>query len=555
MLRQRTVIQKYILLLLTPLAVTFYAFQRGSDYNYDFVNIKGQLAWSILHGRLGIDSQTGNRYSYPLLNDVLNVLLLGTGHWWLPVVFWALVHSLIVIITFLIIRELAPKMNTGVQQVIAVTSLTSPIILMQIGTAIGHLGTSVFIGLSLLYLTRGTKQVSNKYWLVAGASLGLAILLRSSNTPTIAAYLLGVAIIAVNGGQLVSFILGFCWVFFGISIPWAWYAASVSGLPFDGLDVIPMGIIGVWLVVAFLLISPILLSSNTKSVEYFYRSIDSKRVMQFSRAGLTVFVVYMVRKIYIIAQTADPRYLITDVGKAQHRLVHTGSLIDRCCQVDLEVSYFDLRVQIATAVFALAIGMYIYKRSSESARVIGVVTYVTLPVFMAISYSGYIRYGSQALPYIPVGLVAIFGVKSKTNTYARSFLVAGTFLLVFPVIPGLPFVKDVPRYAQIGDSQNLLSDKELTMANNLLPAKSVVYVGGPLASLLAQQLNRQDLVWTWTQPLADEIRNSDRDFYVLYNPMEPFTAGRAAVTGISITECGVLRFQRLQLTICRLSSS
>lgn len=552
MSRQLTFLRKYILLLITPLVVTVYALQRGSDYNYDFVNIKGQLGWSILQGRLGIDSQIGGRYSFPPFNDVWNVLLLGTGHWWLPVVFWALVHSSIVVITLLIIKELAPKMNVIVQQVVAISSLTSPIILMQIGTAIGHLTTSVFIGLSLLFLIRGTKDASNKYWIVAGVSLGFGILLRFSNTPTILAYLLAVSVISVNSAQLVSFFLGFSWVFFGISITWAWYATSVSGLTFSGLGVIPMGTVGVWIVIAFLVVSPILLSSNNRYVDYFLRFLDSKRVMQLIRLGLVALVFYMVQKIYVIAKTADPRYLITDVGMAENRLVHTGSLVDQCCQVDLEVSYFDLRVQIALALFVLAIGFYLYKRSSESVRVIGVITFVTLPIFMAISYSGYIRYGSQALPYVPVGLVAIFGMKSMKSNFARTFLVSGALLLTFPVISGLPFVKDVPRYAQIGDSQNLLSTEELSMANNLLPEDSVVFVGGPLASLLAQQLNRQDLVWTWTQPLASEIQNPDRDYFVLYNPMEPFTASRAAGTGISVTECGVLRFKRLQLTICRL---
>ena len=396
--------------------------------------------------------------------------------------------------------------------------------------------------------------MSNKYWLLAGASLGLGMLLRSSNVPTIPAYLLAVSLIAINSRQLVAFFVGFGWVFFGISISWAWYASSVSGFDFQGLDVIPKGMAGVWFVIALLVVSPIFLSSSNRYVAYFLRLLGLRPFMLLIRLGLVASVAFMIRKIYITAQTADPRYLITDVGMAEHRLTHTGSLIDHCCQVDLEVSYFDMRVQIAMIISALAVGIYVYKRSHESAQVLGVVTFVALPVFMAISYSGYIRYGSQALPYIPIGLVALFDVWSLKSTYARTFLLLGVFLLAFPVIPGMPFVKDVPRYAQLGDSQNLLSDKELTMANNLLPAKSVVYVGGPLASLLAQQLNRQDLVWTWTQPLADEIRNSDRDYFVLYNPMEPFTAGRAAVTGISITECGVLRFQRLQLTICRLSS-
>ena len=554
MRRQFTYARKYILLLLTPLVVSFYTVQRGSDYNYDFVNIKGQLAWSILHGRLGIDSQVGGRYSFPPFNDVWNVLLLGTGHWWLPVVFWALVHSLIVIITFLIIRELAPRMNVYIQQMVAITSLTSPIILMQIGTAIGHLTTSIFIGLSLLFLIRGTRDVQNKYWLLSGASLGIAVLLRFSNIPTIPAYLLAVSIIAVNSKQLVSFVLGFSWIFFGVSIPWAWYASNASGFSFTGIGVIPSGLMGVYAVITFLCVSPILLSTSNKYVDYFLRFLDSKRVMQLIRVGLVALVAYMVRSIYIIAQTGDPRFLITNLEMAEYRIVHTGSLVDNCCAVDLEVSYFDLRVQIASAVFLIAVGVFLYRRSVESTRVVGVVTFVTLPIFMAIAYSGYVRYASQALPFVPVGVFAVLQILSSKRYLSQMFLSAAVICLTVPVIPGLPFVKNVPRYAQLGDSQNLLSTEELSMANNLLPAKSVVYIGGHMASVLAQQLNRQDLVWTWSQPLAKEIQDSPVDHFVLHNPEEPFTANQALKGGISITECGVLRFQRLQLTICRLKS-
>ena len=554
MRRRFTYARKYILLLLTPLVVSFYTLQRGSDYNYDFVNIKGQLAWSILHGRLGIDSQVGGRYSFPPFNDVWNVLLLGTGHWWLPVVFWALVHSLIVIITFLIIRELAPRMNVYIQQMVAITSLSSPIILMQIGTAIGHLTTSIFIGLSLLFLIRGTRDVQNKYWLLSGASLGIAVLLRFSNIPTIPAYLLAVSIIAVNSKQLVSFVLGFSWIFFGASIPWAWYASNASGFSFTGIGVIPSGLMGVYAVITFLCVSPILLSTGNKYVDYFLRFLDSKRVMQLIRVGLVALVAYMVRTIYIIAQTGDPRFLITNLEMAEYRIVHTGSLVDNCCAVDLEVSYFDLRVQIASAVFLIAVGVFLYRRSVESARVVGVVIFVTLPIFMAIAYSGYVRYASQALPFVPVGVFAVLQVLSSKRYLSQMFLSAAVICLTVPVIPGLPFVKNVPRYAQLGDSQNLLSTEELSMANNLLPAKSVVYIGGHMASVLAQQLNRQDLVWTWSQPLAKEIQDSPVDHFVLHNPEEPFTANQALKGGISITECGVLRFQRLQLTICRLKS-
>lgn len=543
---------KFVPLSLTSCFVIGYVVIRGSDYNYDFVNIKGQLAWSIIHGRLGIDSQIGGRYSFPPFNDVWNVLLLGTGYWWLPVIFWALVHSLIVVITYFIIKEFVPKMNIYLQQILAITSLTSPIILMQIGTGFGHLTTSVFIGLSLLFLLRGTKNGNNRYWLLAGLNLGIAILLRFSSIPTIPAYLLAVSIIAVNSKQLVSFVLGFSWIFFGVSIPWAWYSSHASGFSFTGIAVIPKGAIGVYAFTVILCMSPVLLSSHNRHARALLKLLDTRIAVQSVRAALLALCAYMVQKIYHIAQIGDPRFLITSLGMAEHRIVHTGSLIDNCCPVDLEVSYFDLRVQIATAVFVVAVCAFIYRRSTESVKVFGVITFLTLPIFMAISYSGYIRYASQALPFVPVGVIAILQVLPSKRYLSQTFLASAVICLTIPVIPGLPKVMDVPRYAQLGDSRNLLTETELSIANDLLPAKSTIYIGGPLVSLLAQQLNRHDLVWTWNQPLQSDIQSSGSDFFVLYNPMEPFLEMNVLNSGVSVSECSVLRFHRLQLSVCRL---
>ena len=539
-------------LFLTALFVLRYALLRGSDYNYDFVNIKGQLSWSIIHGRLGIDSQIGGRYSFPPLNDSWNVLLLGTGHWWLPVMYWSLVHSLIVVVTYFVIKEIVPEMNIYLQQIIAVTSLTSPIILMQIGTGFGHLTTSIFIGLSLLFLLRGTKGGHDYYWLLGGANLGIAILLRSSSIPTIPAYFLAASILALNSKQFISFVLGFSWVYFGISIPWAWYSSNASGLTFSGIEVIPKGIVGVYAVIAFLCISPILYSSTNRYAAVLLKSLDTRIVIHTIRAILLALVVYTTQTIYKIAQVGDPRFLITNLEMGKHRLTHTGSLIDNCCPVDLEVSYFDLRVQSAIFLFVAAIGVFFYRRSPETVRAFGLITFVTLPIFMAISYSGYIRYASQALPFVPVGLIALIQVLPLKRFLSQALLVSALICLTIPAISRLPGVMDAPRYAQLGDSNNLLTKAELSMANDLLPLKSTVYIGGPLVSLLAQQLNRHDLVWTWNQPFESEIKSSSSDFFVLYNPMEPFLEKNVLNRGVSISECSILRFQRLQLSLCRL---
>jgi hypothetical protein len=443
-------------------------------------------------------------------------------------------------------------MNVFMQQIVAFSSLTSPLILMQLGTAIGHLTTSLFFGCSFLYLLRGTKISGDKYWLLAGASLGFAILLRFSSVPTIPAYFFAASIIAINGSQIISFLLGFGWIFFGVAIPWAWYSSKISGIAFEGLQVIPMGLIGVWVVVVVLSISPILLSSINRCSIAFRKFVGLRQVMLLIRLGLFVSVGFMVQKIYLITQGRDPRFLITNFDMAENRLVHTGSLVDKCCQVDLEVSYFDIRVQIATAILVFAVVAVLNRRSQVTLQTVGTVTFVVLPILMAVAYSGYIRYASQALPLVPLAFVAVLVVLPMKDQLFRTLLVVGVSALIFPVVPGLPKVVNVPRYAQLGDSHNLLSSTELEMANDLIPASSTVFIGGRLVSLLAQQLNRQDIVWTWSQPSASQIRNSGQDHLILYNPMEPFTRSQAAVTGISMNECSVLRFQRLQLTICRL---
>jgi hypothetical protein len=393
---------------------------------------------------------------------------------------------------------------------------------------------------------------NNQFWLLAGASLGIAILLRPSNIPTIPAYFLAVAIIAVSSKQLVSFTLSFSWVFFGSSILWGWYASNASNDSFSGIPIIPNGIIGTYSIIILLCISPILLSPTNQLVLAFYRVLDKRNVLHLMRLGLLVLCVVVIRKIYQIALTNDPRFLITNLGMAKNRMFHTGSLIDGYQQVDLEVTYFDLRVQIAVIVFMIALGAFLYKRSSDAVRIFGVVSFILLPIFMAVSYMGYVRYASQALPFVPISVVALIQLLPHERFFRQAFLVSSLICLAVPVIPRLPGVIPVPRYAQLGDSNNLLTEVELAMANDLLPLKSTVYIGGPLVSLLAQQLDRRDLVWTWIQPTESEIKFSSSDFFVLYNPMEPFLEKNVLNRGISISECSILRFQRLQLSLCRL---
>jgi hypothetical protein len=551
MMKQCRRVVRFLPLHLGSLSVILYVFLRGSDYNYDLVNIRGQLAWSILRGRLGIDTQIGGRYAYPPFNDVLNVLLLGTGHWWLPVLFWGFINAMIVPLSFLIIKEIAPKMNFYVQQCLALASLTSPIILMQIGTSFGHLTTSVFIGLSLLYVLRGRISVGNRDWLLAGSFLAVAMILRNSNVPTFPAYALAISFISINSLQFFSFLVAFGSVFLSVSGAWAWFASRQTGTDFVGLEVVPFGTFGFFAAFSLLLLLMLFSKVNRPLITKMLRFLNLRSAVAVTRAVLFAAIIYMVRKVYLMAEIGDPRFLITDANSALQRIFHTGSLVDKCCQVDLEYSYFDLRIQVAFGLLILFLVSLFFDHSDQVSKRLGISLFITLPLLMPLAYSGYVRYGSQALPYVPLGVALLASTSRLKVVYSRCFLFLGLLILVAPVVPGFPYSRDIPRYAQLGGRDELFSRQELLQVNSLLPEGSYVYIAGKLTSILAQQLNRPDLVWTWKVPESEDVLNGSQRYFALYSPSEPLTVEQLPAH-MNKSECGVLRFRSLGFTICRL---
>ena len=195
-----------------------------------------------------------------------------------------------------------------------------------------------------------------------------------------------------------------------------------------------------------------------------------------------------------------------------------------------------------------------FDHSDQVSKRLGISLFITLPLLMPLAYSGYVRYGSQALPYVPLGVALLASTTRLKVVYSRCFLFLGLLILVAPVVPGIPYSRDIPRYAQLGGRDELFSRQELLQVNSLLPEGSYVYIAGKLTSILAQQLNRPDLVWTWKVPESEDVLNGSQRYFALYSPSEPLTVEQLPAH-MNKSECGVLRFRSLGFTICRLEAN
>ncbi len=526
----------------------FFSVLRAPDFNYDLVNLRGQLAWSITRGRLGIDSFEGSRYLFPPLNDAWNILLLGTGSTWVPVAFWSAVHALIPIVVYLIIKGIAPEWGSWATQLLALTSLSSPLLLMQIGTSFGHLTSSVFISLALLFLLRCRQVTNPQLATLAGAMLGVAVLIRMSNLPSVPAYLLGVTFLVATTTDFARFALGFGTVFGGSYFAWSWYASNEVGTRFQGFSVVPLGLPGSVALIAAIFASVYLTSTD--------RLLLSKRIQALlNRLPLGVLRIFLATSIcavvFQVRTAADPRFLVTSWSQVPKRLIHTGGLERGCCPVDLEIPYWDLRMPLMYFALALVLLFSLTFRRRFSPVSIGVVIFCCLPVLAYLAFSGYARYASQALVVAPVALTAIIQEVTLKAQLKKGLIFLGVLLLSFPAIHSMTRGSAIPRFAQLAESEKFFTREELAVVNDLLPEDAKVYIAGDLVSLVAQQLNRPDLIWTWKMPLASEALSS-RNLLVLYNPMTPLPLAELETRGLFVAECNTLRFTNSSLGLCRL---
>ena len=240
--------RRYALLTLSCIGVVVYGLATGPDLNFDLRNIRAYNAWMIVRGRLGDDALSNLLTQYLPLHDVVNVILLGTGKWWLPVLFWSALHASIVVVAYRLVGILVPTAPNILKQLIAASSLASPLIMMEIGTSFGDLTAAPFFGLALLVVLQRRDHWN---WTTAGIYLAIAAVAKPTMLLCAPPVLFGVTLLGYSVVQVATFGLAFVGVYFSAALIWSaywthesgvsWY--SIPGLPISGITALRLVIL------------------------------------------------------------------------------------------------------------------------------------------------------------------------------------------------------------------------------------------------------------------------------------------------------------------------
>ncbi len=560
--------QRNVFVLIGFVTTTIYSVAAGPDLNFDLRNIRAYNAWMIVRGRLSDDPISNLLTQYLPFHDIVNVILIGTGYWWLPVLFWGAIHASTIFVANRLLRLVAPNVSDSMRQLTAIASLATPLIMMEIGTAFGDLTAAPVLGLMFIACL---ERRDSWNWCSAGVLLALAAIIKPTVVLGVPPLLVAVAIIAYSGVQVATFLSGFAGAYFPLGLAWALYWSheanqrylSMPGLPITGIRFVVLATASLATLV-FVLLPP-----SRRIFERLDVQLSRRRAIWLLRLGLVGATLYQGKNWHneFLAAGAGTDgspgatdWMVKNTSDFARRLIHTGGLKDGYKLLDLEMPYRDFRVLLAVAVVIgalVACAIHLLKDTYESFRsgfglTIGVVGSILFMIWIV----GYARYFIQYLPFVPVaGLAVISGMTSMsprpTARRARKFgagLVAFvSCLAVLPIAGGSPHVR---KFAQTESSGDLLSPHEAEMLNALIAPHSTVHIAGILVSSAAVYLNRSDVTWTYAIPSKEEIQQQNRQ--VVYSPQWQKGMIGLRESGIKTENCSVLRFRYVVYGICDL---
>lgn len=561
--------RRHAVLILSCLGVVVYGLATGPDLNFDLRNIRAYNAWMIVRGRLGDDALSNLLTQYLPIHDVINVILLGTGKWWLPVAFWAALHGSIVIVAYRIAGLLAPNAPQFWKQLIAASSLASPLIMMEIGTSFGDLTAAPFFGLTLLVVLRRKDHWN---WFAAGTYLAIAAVAKPTMLLTAPPIFFGVTLLGYSLVQVATFGIAFVGVYFSAALVWAaywthesgvsWY--SIPGLPLSGLKFVMVTVFAVGLLVTGLL------PQMRGVISRLDTSLARRRYMWIARGTALLFVVrqgisWHRQFTYSGSSTSGALsavdWMVFGWSDFFRRLYHTGSLRDGFRLIDLEIPYRDVRVPFAVVTLVVtsfvAIGHLALGRFDRFRSTFGAVVTVVAPILFVIWILGYARYFIQFIPFVPVAaFAALTSVRSYKSRQPRtaSTIIIPLVVLVFAVLAVIPLqggTLHVRKFAQTESKGSLLSASETKMLNAFIPKDTTVHLAGILISSAAVVLNRPDVKWTYSPPSS--VERQRRNHIVLYSPQwqKQLISWREA--GVRTQNCVVLRFRYAIYGVCDLA--
>lgn len=131
--------RRHYLIALGSFLVLVEAVRKGVDTYYDFLNIKWVMGWMMSNGDFNLKGIASTRKWAPPYLDMWNSVWASVGPWWLPNVIHGVAHLMVVPSVFVLARRVAPQLPNLIHQLVAVVSVSVPLVRMQIGTSTGHL--------------------------------------------------------------------------------------------------------------------------------------------------------------------------------------------------------------------------------------------------------------------------------------------------------------------------------------------------------------------------------------------------------------------------------
>ena len=573
---------KHLALLFGTLAVPVLAVRKGVDTYYDFLNIKWAMGWLLSNGDFGLKGIASTRKWGPPFLDIWNSAWSTLGVWWIPPLVHGLVHMLLVPSIFLLARRVVPSAPTLVHQTVAVLSVLAPLVLMQVGTSIGHLHAALPLVWSLFVLigarqtdlagqglvSSGLSTGTSSRWFrrqdvwqrcfLAGSILAVSPLLKPSALSIVPAHLVGVMLVtgAISGS--IAFAAGFAAVYLGVAVSWSALVALMDtgtlstaqspGIPFTGLPLVALALASVGVGLCWWTVPTTRLRLG--------QAIDRSPLLLVS-ATIGVAYVSLLFADYLRASVADFRWFVTDLRALRDRVFHAGDLQFGFQTLDLESAYFDTSIPVAMLLLGAAVLLIPPLLSRDGVKQfgwqVGLTLFVCYPFLYNMWATGYTRYASQVVPLVGVAGLGMLGLLAQRAARVCAFAV----LLTTLALPHLYVDRasaEVPRFGQVAYDvpiyDEFVSDDELMMLNELIPRDSTVLAIGTLNTYLIPQLGREDLEWWFWKPKRHEVATMSGDIIVMFSPGDSDRLPEYAEQGLLYDDCSVLRFRRTSVGLC-----
>ena len=541
--------------LIGPLASGLYSLSLGRHAGFDYLNVRWFLSWLLLRDVEGMPGAVERLAYQPYVNEGVVGLLSLTGAWWFPVAALGLVHGLIIPLSYDTCRAVTPSTNRLLVTATALLTLASPLTSVHIGREDGHLLAAVAL---LVVVRHVVRRGDHSNGLLVAVLIVLVFFIKFSAVLTVAVAFVAVvfSLPARRALQTLTSFVGVVWVAIGVSSVNIWRSQGVSRQFALGEIVLePRVFVAVGLLM--FTVSLVLCGLVRLGVHRFLKLPSFWFRYRGLALGTTLILISVGVRAVSIA--GDPRFNPDSLLVVFRRLLSTGDLAEGVTLGsysvrDLEYAYFDLGKGLAILVAASALLILLFRVRGDSSA-FGPLHVAVIPgvaVWANMASYGYVRYATEALVLLPVGVFALLSAIDVRRILRSLAALLAALVLLLPAL-GLGGWQGYGHRVGRPGHGPLVSDQERDVLSGLIPQDSAVFFFGNLTSWIAPVVDRVDPTW-FVKPLRprDAEASTAVLFYDLANvaDLDKFTTREW-----SMTDCQALRFENVAVGWCRLDAN